>query len=119
MNEEEEEEEEDERDDTKDYLSYLMEKAKEEGKVDELPLMPEGVDEEEAMRLAMKASLDQPPPTAPSRYLSVVMPPDLLEGVAVRLAMEDSNVATSPWSLWLVLPPTYHTQPPTTYPLPS
>jgi hypothetical protein len=35
---------------------YLAEKGKEEGKVDELPLMPEGVDEEEAMRLAQKAS---------------------------------------------------------------
>jgi hypothetical protein len=35
---------------------YLSEKAKEEGKVDELPLVPEGVDEDEAKRLAMKAS---------------------------------------------------------------
>jgi hypothetical protein len=38
------------------YLTYLAENAKEKGKVEELALMPEGVDEDEAMRLAMKAS---------------------------------------------------------------
>jgi hypothetical protein len=71
MEEDDEEEEEDaivggdeisgeeERDDTEDYLGYLayhVEKGKAEGKVDELPLMPEGLDEEEVMRLALKAS---------------------------------------------------------------
>jgi hypothetical protein len=59
VKEEEEEDEEEERDDTEDFLGYLPfigKKAKEEGKVDELPLMPESADEDEAMRLAMKAS---------------------------------------------------------------
>jgi hypothetical protein len=50
----EEAEEDEERDDTEDYLghlAYLAEKPKEEGMVGELSLMPEGVDEEEAIRL--------------------------------------------------------------------
>jgi hypothetical protein len=76
------------RDDTEDYLGYLVylsEKAKEEGKVDELPLVPEGVDEDEAKRLAMKASQEHhlpPPPQAPPRYTSaVIYATPLLEGV--------------------------------------
>jgi hypothetical protein len=36
------------------YLAYLAYKAKEEGR--RILVMPEGVDEEEALRLAMKAS---------------------------------------------------------------
>jgi hypothetical protein len=57
--EEEEEEEEEERDDTEDYigyLAYLMDKTKEQGNVDELPIMSEVMDEDETMRLAMKIS---------------------------------------------------------------
>jgi hypothetical protein len=84
----EEKEEEEKRGDTEDYLGYLVylsEKAKEEGKVDELPLVPEGVDEDEAKRLAVKGSQEHhlpPPPQAPPRYTSaVIYATPLLEGV--------------------------------------
>jgi hypothetical protein len=68
------EEERDDKDDFVSYLVYIAEKAKEEGMV-QLPLMREGVDEEKAMRLAMKASPEQPPlPHVPPRYVTTVMP---------------------------------------------
>jgi hypothetical protein len=50
-----------------------MEKSKEKGWVNKL----EGVDEEEASRVVMKASQEQilpPPPETPSRYDAKVMP---------------------------------------------
>jgi hypothetical protein len=54
-----------EQDDAKDilgYLAYLERKPRERGKVDEIPLMLEGFDdEEEVLRLAMKTSQEHPP----------------------------------------------------------
>jgi hypothetical protein len=46
---------EDEWDGTADYLANMGEHAREEGTVDRLPFMMEGVDEEEVMRLTLKA----------------------------------------------------------------
>jgi hypothetical protein len=90
--------------------------------VDELALMPESVDEERAMRLAMKSPQEQPPPLppqlAPSCYASAVMPLDLSEEEVMRLAMENSTDVPPPWSLWPMPPPSYGAQPPMQYPLP-
>jgi hypothetical protein len=44
------------------YIAYFVKEAKKEGTVDQLRVMLEGVGGEEAMRLAMKASHEQPPP---------------------------------------------------------
>jgi hypothetical protein len=54
--------------DTEDYLGYLK-KGNEEGMVDELPLVREGMDEDEVMRLALTASQQKPtaPPTKGQR----------------------------------------------------
>jgi hypothetical protein len=48
----------------------MAEKAEEEGELEaeQRLIMPEGVDEQDAMRLAMKASRDQPP-QAPPRHV--------------------------------------------------
>jgi hypothetical protein len=54
------------------------------------------VGEEDAVRLAMKASQEEPPPQAPQRYASAVMPPGLLEVEAMRLAMEALSVVLPP-----------------------
>jgi hypothetical protein len=97
--EEEEISGEEEMDDTKDYLA---EKANEECRVDEVPLIPEGVDEEEALRLAMKASQEQPPPPppqAPPHYAATVMHTGLSEQEALRAVMAASRVASPPL-LW-------------------
>jgi hypothetical protein len=42
------------------YLTYLAVKAKDEGAVDQLTLILKGMVEEEAMRLPIKASREQP-----------------------------------------------------------
>jgi hypothetical protein len=83
--------------DTEDYLAA---KANEEGTVDQFPIMPEGVDEEEeAMRLAMKASQDQLLPQALPHYAVVFMLLGLSEEEALRLAMDTACAppTPSPW----------------------
>jgi hypothetical protein len=42
-----------EHDNTEDFVGYLAKKDKEEDTVDQLSLMPEGVDEVEAMMMAL------------------------------------------------------------------
>jgi hypothetical protein len=42
------------------YLTYLVEKSREEGTEDEHSMMPKGVDDEEALRLAIEASRARP-----------------------------------------------------------
>jgi hypothetical protein len=57
--------------------------AREEGTVDRIPVMLEGVDEEEVMRLTLKASHEQPPlpPQALPRYVATIMSADIsIEG---------------------------------------
>jgi hypothetical protein len=46
------------------YLTYLAEKAKEEGTKDQLYVISEGMDEEDVLRLDMKASKVQLKPSA-------------------------------------------------------
>jgi hypothetical protein len=58
--------------------AYMAEKAKERGMVDKVPIMPKGVDEEDAIRLAIKAPYAQkplPPRVAQPRYAAAQMPP--------------------------------------------
>jgi hypothetical protein len=102
----------------------MAEQAKESGTVDQLPLMLEGVDEEEAMMLALKAMQEQMQlkvQQAPPRYAATVMSVGLSEEEAIHVSMEASCVAPPP-SSWEPLQATaYHIPPPppTVYPLPS
>jgi hypothetical protein len=96
----------------------MAKQAKEVGTVDKLPLMPEGMDEEEAPRLALKASEEQSPPC----YVVAVMTLDMSEEEALRLSMEASHVEPPPSIYvgpWPVQDPSYRPPPPTAYPLPS
>jgi hypothetical protein len=91
---------EEEWDDTKDYLfylAYLAEQANEADTMNQLPLVLEVMDEEEAMRLALKVSQEQP--LALPCYAVAVMHVGLSEKEALRVAMEACCVAPppSPW----------------------
>jgi hypothetical protein len=80
----------------------MAKQAKEVGTVDKLPLMPEGMDEEEVLRLALNASEEHspvPPPQAPPRYAVAVMTLDMSEEEALRVSMEASHVEPPP-SMW-------------------
>jgi hypothetical protein len=77
--------------------------------------MREGMDEEEAMRLAMKASQEQllePPPQTSMRHATTVMPPGLSEEETMRVAIE-ARLGQPPslWDQWIVQAPAYHLPP--------
>jgi hypothetical protein len=87
------------------YLTYLAGKAKEEGPKDHLPVMAKGVDGEEALRLAMKASELQGTLGGQRLHLTGHMPKGMDEEEALRLATEASHppappAPKSPWDQW-------------------
>jgi hypothetical protein len=98
-----------EQDDTDDfigYLHYLAEKAKEECIVDQLPVMPEGMDDEEATRFTLKAhkSIHR----HYMRHLGIPRWPCLmglskeeaLRGCHGGLMRSAPRAARSPWEQW-------------------
>jgi hypothetical protein len=60
-------------DDYLDHLAYVAEVAKEEGTVGQLPVQPDDINDEEAMRLALLVSQQLETPRLQPSYASAVM----------------------------------------------
>jgi hypothetical protein len=71
------------------HLAYMMEQGSRHG--GPAPLMLKGMDNEEATRLPVNASHEQPP-----RYAATVMPVGLSEEEPLRVAMEASPAGPPP-----------------------
>jgi hypothetical protein len=80
------------------YLTYLAQKAKEEGTEDQLPAMPKDLDEEETTRLAILSPTAgaTAPITVLVYYIFVHMPVGISEEEAVMIALDATRAMPLP-----------------------